>query len=187
MPESDAATPAEAIAAALAHVRGRRGPRGPWGDPRDSGDRGGPGAHGGRHDRGGHHGEHAGGHGPWSHGVAGPRIGGGPARLRLVEALAQASEPLSVSALAERIGVDQPRASRLVQQGVELGLVRREADPEDARRTRIVLTDQGRAVARGFRSERLAAVSSALADFSDAEAAELARLLTRFAQAWPDR
>ena len=51
--------------------------------------------------------------------------------------------PLSVSELGDAVGVDQPRASRLVQQGVELGLVRREADPDDARRTRIALTDQG--------------------------------------------
>ncbi|MDL5352065.1 MarR family winged helix-turn-helix transcriptional regulator [Microbacterium sp. zg-YB36] len=180
MSTSDATTPAEAIATALTRLRGRRGPRGPWGDPSE---RGGPhGEHGGMH--GGHGGLH-GPHGPWAHG-GGPRFGG-PARLRLIEALAQASEPLSVSELAERIGVDQPRASRLVQQGVELGLVRREADPADARRTRIVLTDEGRTAARGFRGERIEAVRTALADFSDADAAELARLLTRFAQAWPQR
>jgi len=117
----------------------------------------------------------------------GARFAGGPARLRLLEALTLAAEPLSVSELAERIGVDQPRASRLVQQCADAGLVRREADPDDARRTRIVLTDDGRAVASGFRGERLETVRSALAGFSDAEAAELARLLTRFAEACPQR
>jgi DNA-binding MarR family transcriptional regulator len=48
-----------------------------------------------------------------------------------------------VSELGEAIGVDQPRAPRLVQQSVEMGLVQREADPDDARRTRIALTPVG--------------------------------------------
>lgn len=168
--------PAETIAAALARLRGRRMPRPPWegghGHPHHHGDpgwaRGGP--------RGG-----MGGPPPWG---GGPRLGG-PARLRLLEALAAASAPLSVSEIAEAVGVDQPRASRLVQQAVEMGMVRREADPEDARRTRVALTDSGLAIVRGFRGERRTAVDSALAGFTDAERAELARLLTKLADAWP--
>lgn len=110
---------------------------------------------------------------------------GGPARLRVLEALAAASAPLSVGEIAEAVGVDQPRASRLVQQGVESGLVQREADPEDARRTRVALTEQGAAIARRFRGERRDAVGTALAGFTDDERAELARLLTKLAEAWP--
>jgi len=110
---------------------------------------------------------------------------GGPARLRLLEALAAASAPLSVTDIGDAIGVDQPRASRLVQQCVDAGLVRREADPDDARRTRVALTDAGRRVVRGFRGERREAVDTALRDFSDAERAELARLLTKLADSWP--
>lgn len=163
----------DAIAAALLRLRGRRGPRPPWdrgADPHA--------APGGAHGRGGPH------HGP--HGVwhAGPRFGG-PARLRMLEALAAASDPLSVGEIAEAVGVDQPRASRLVQQSVELGLVRREADPADARRTRIALTDEGRALVRGFRDDRRDAVTRALDGFTDAERTELARLLTKLADAWP--
>lgn len=103
----------------------------------------------------------------------------------MLEALAAASAPLSVSEIGEAVGVDQPRASRLVQQGVETGVVRREADPGDARRTRIALTDQGRALVGRFRGARREAVTTALADFTDAERAEFARLLTKFAAAWP--
>jgi DNA-binding MarR family transcriptional regulator len=114
-----------------------------------------------------------------------PRIGG-PARLRLLEALAAASHSLSVSELGEAIGVDQPRASRLVQQAVDLGLVRREADPDDARRTRIALTDDGARVARGFRGQRREHLSQALRGFTADERAELARLLAKLADAWPD-
>lgn len=137
--------------------------------------------------RGGpHHGRpHAGppwaGSPPWG---AGQRFGG-PARLRLLEALAAASAPLSVSEIGDAIGVDQPRASRLVQQVVEQGLARREADPDDARRSRVALTDQGVAVVRGFRGERRDAIDTALAEFTDAERADLARLLTKLADAWP--
>jgi DNA-binding MarR family transcriptional regulator len=191
------ADPAEVIAAALARLRGRRGPRPPWeGGPHDplghGADAAGHGPHGGRGGpwgRGGHGHFPADGGGwpqgmpPWMAGAHGRFAG--PARLRLLEALAAASEPLSVSALAERIGVDQPRASRLVQQSVDLGLVRREADPDDARRTRIVLTDQGSAILRGFRGDRREAVQSALGAFTEEERAELARLLTKLAESWP--
>lgn len=195
-------TPAEldAIAAALARLRGRGpgrfGPAGPGG-PGGPGGQGGPGGRGGGpfggHGHPGHEwlrgergrgGEHGRG-GPGDHGFPGARIGG-PARMRLLEALAAASHPLSVSELGEAIGVDQPRASRLVQQAVDLGLVRREADPDDARRTRIALTDDGSRVARGFRGQRREHLSQALQGFTADERAELARLLAKLADAWPD-
>lgn len=109
---------------------------------------------------------------------------GGPARMRMLEALAAASTALSVSDLGAAIGVDQPRASRLVQQGVAHGFVRREADPDDARRTRIALTDEGRKVARGMRGERREALGKALAAFTDEERDQLATLLNKLADNW---
>jgi DNA-binding MarR family transcriptional regulator len=118
---------------------------------------------------------------PW----AGPGRIGGPARIRVLEALAAASGPLSIGEIADAVGVDQPRASRLVQQAVAMQLARREVDPEDARRTRVALTDAGAALVRGFRGERRDAVDTALSGFSDDERAELARLLTKLADAWP--
>ena len=177
------ADPADTIAAALSRLRGRRMPRPPW-EPGSQG-------FGPRHTHGespwGHGGPHHGhnlAHGgppPW---LGGGRIGG-PARLRLLDALAAASGPLTVSEIGEAVGVDQPRASRLVQQVVELGLVRREADPDDARRTRVVLTEQGAAIVRGFRGERREAIDIALEPFSEAERQELARLLSKLADGWP--
>jgi Transcriptional regulators len=197
----------DAIAAALAQLRGRApfGPGGarrgtpPWaaGDAEHGGhqhEHEHPG-HGDRpHGRGRFGGPGPFGHGPFGHGPFGPgfapgphaRFGGGPARLRMLEALAAASHPLSVSEVGEAIGVDQPRASRLIQQAVAMGLVRREADPDDARRTRIALTEEGARVARGFRGERRERLQRALADFTDDERTELARLLTKLAAAWPD-
>ena len=175
--------PADIIAAALARLRGRRMPRPPW----DAG----PGGHVRGHDHG--HGEPGWGRGGPHHGrgYGGPPWGGaarigGPARLRMLEALAAASHPLSVGEVADAVGVDQPRASRLVQQAVQMGLVQREADPDDARRTRVALTDAGTGLLRGFRGERREAIDTALATFTDGERADLARLLGKLADAWPN-
>jgi DNA-binding MarR family transcriptional regulator len=216
--------PSDAIAAALARLRGRRMPRPPWaegagphgGGPHSHGHAG-PHGHGGGHGGDTDHGDHAPDHGhgddirgfaghggrgrPWGRGGVVPGFGGppafggppwggaarigGPARLRLLEALAAASHPLSVGEIADAVGVDQPRASRLVQQAVELELARREADPDDARRTRVALTDAGTRLVRGFRGERREAMDAALAAFTDDERAELARLLTKLADSWP--
>ena len=107
-----------------------------------------------------------------------------PAVIRMLDALAAASDPLGVSELAEAIGVDQPRASRLVQQGVDRGWVRREADPGDARRTRIALTEEGSQKIRGMRGERREQLGRALELFTETERNELARLLTKLADNW---
>ncbi len=110
------------------------------------------------------------------------------ARFRMLEALEaadSAGRPLSVSTLAAAIGVDQPRASRLVQEGVERGHVRRVPDPSDARRALLELTTAGRAQLSEVRSHRRTAVEAALADFTPEEAQTFATLFARFAQSWP--
>lgn len=171
----------EQVLAALGRIRGRRGPRpGPrdgdgWGGPRR--------VQGMRDEPHPHHRRHGGGP-EWFGGPAG-RLGG-PARMRLLEALAAAANPLSVSEVAEAVGVDQPRASRLIQQAAEQGLVVREPDPDDARRTRVSLTPQGAGFAKGFRGHRHELISSALDAMSDDERAEFVRLFTQFAANWPD-
>jgi DNA-binding MarR family transcriptional regulator len=109
----------------------------------------------------------------------------GLARFRLLDVLAAASEPLTVGELADALEVDQPRASRLVQEGVAHGLVERQADPEDARRTRVALTETGRQIVQRFRGFRRDAVATALASFTPDERADLARLLAKLAAAWP--
>lgn len=167
MPDAAATDPVDQIAAALVRLRSRPGPRGP---------------HGHEHPHGPHR---------WM-GLRGGKPGGagggplsGPALFRVFDLLSSRSSPLTVSELGEAIGVDQPRASRLVQQGVDAGMLRRDADPDDARRTRIVLTEQGQAVVQQFRAQRRAAVATALDSFDQAERAELARLLTKLADSWP--
>lgn len=184
------ADPADAVLAALARLRpSRRG--GPHHRP--EGDE--PGERHAHGRRPGHRGEH-GGRGPVGDGGPGPAVGppwpgagpgrgGGLARLRVLELLAGADDALSVGEVGERMGVDQPRASRLVQQLVTMGLAERRADPDDARRTRIALSDRGRAAASGLRGERREHATTALAGFTDAERDEFVRLLTKFAEAWP--
>jgi DNA-binding MarR family transcriptional regulator len=115
----------------------------------------------------------------------GRRGGGGPALRRLVSRLSTAARPLSISDLSNEIGVDQPRASRLVAQGVEMGVLRREADPEDARRVQIVLTDDGQKLATHLREAHRKTVELALEGFSGEERQQLATLLSRLADAWP--
>ena len=166
----------DAIAAALAAMRsGRGGPRGMhpgWGP----GMRGGPFAHRGHpaaesDDHRAHGGRHA----------------AGPARMRMLDALAASKEPMSISEIAEVVGVDQPRASRLVQQAEMMGLVLREADPQDARRTRVALTDQGRKAVAFMRNDRHDRIGAALEQFTPQERADFARLFTKFAAAWSSR
>ncbi|WP_448006633.1 MarR family winged helix-turn-helix transcriptional regulator [Agromyces bauzanensis] len=179
-PPSD---PVAAVEAALGALRGRGpgapfgwGPAGPfgWGP-------GGPGAahrHGsgpfGAHP----HRDHG---GPDRHGGPGGR--GGHAAVRLLMVLANHG-PSSVTDLAAAIGVDQPRASRLVQAAVDAGHVRRDVDPTDARRSILVITDGGRAALSSLLDHRRGAVDRALADFSPTERQQFAALLSRFAEAW---
>lgn len=150
------------------------------------------------------------GPGPWPishhHGGGprgpGPRFGGAAhehrgrhdgslgraARFRMLDALEAAEREgraLTISMIGEAIGVDQPRASRLVQEASDAGLVRRTADPADARRSIIELTTAGRAQIADVRSARRSAVEDALAGFTPEEAHTFAQLFIKFVGAWP--
>lgn len=175
---------AEAIARSLDEIgRLRRAAHGPRGGPR--GDRG-------FHDR-----EHTGDH-EWrgrGHGHGRPERGewhgprGGPRRHlgvhRLLQALADASHPLSITELGEAIGVDQPRASRLVRELQDAGLVRREPDPSDARRSIVVLTQAGRQRTAEHLERRASSIQSALESLDPREREQLAALLKKLAAGWP--
>jgi DNA-binding MarR family transcriptional regulator len=96
------------------------------------------------------------------------------------------AEPLSVTELAFRVGVDQPRASRLAAEAVRRGLAVRLADATDARRTLLRLTASGRELLARAQANRRHAVAQALGGFDAGEASTLAGLLERFLAAWPD-
>jgi DNA-binding MarR family transcriptional regulator len=121
------------------------------------------------------------GRGPRGHGP--DRSLGGAARFRMLDALE--AGPRTISEVAGAIGVDQPRASRLVAEAADRGLVRRGVDPRDARRAVVELTPAGLAFLQSAHASRRDAVETALAGFSPTERQDFAVLLDRFVAAWP--
>lgn len=105
------------------------------------------------------------------------------AAYRVLESLADGAR--SISEIGTDVDVDQPRASRLVAHAVREGWAERAADDADRRRRVVRLTAAGRAVLDSARQTRLAAVRAAMADWSPAERAEFARLITAFVDRWP--
>ncbi|MGW4718405.1 MarR family winged helix-turn-helix transcriptional regulator [Nocardia sp. NPDC004260] len=89
----------------------------------------------------------------------------------------------TVGALAPALGVDQPRASRLVAQAVSSGLLERVADQRDGRRAVLRLTPAGHDAAAAAEAGRRGAMAAAMADWTATERAEFARLLERFVDA----
>ena len=180
----------EAAVVALRHARprgpGRAGHDGPpWmrGGPHFGAEHGG-GEHGGA-ERGRPEGPGDLEHMPRVRGYRGPhdRTMGGAARFRMLAALRE-RDGLSVSEIADLIGVDQPRASRLVNESAERGLVTRRADDRDARRSVVELTEQGRSILSKTNESRRTAVADAVAGFTEEETATFAALLTRFVEGW---
>lgn len=200
--------PVAEIESALAQLRlAQRHGRGPRGGPPFGGG-GFPGhlGHGAGHaaGHGAGHGENPGEQdGPGPHGLhVRPEFGrgrghgsmGGPharrlgdalgaARFRLLDRLLEGSA--SISELADAIGVDQPRASRLVSDAAARGLVERTPDPADARRIVVQLSAAGREFLETMKDSRRSAVTNALDGFTDEETATFAALLSRFVAAWP--
>jgi DNA-binding MarR family transcriptional regulator len=102
--------------------------------------------------------------------------------LDAIEAAEQAGTPATVSSVAAALNVDQPRASKLVAAAVEAGLVRREADQADGRRSRLVRTERGNAIFEELHRYRRSIFAAAMSDWTDADRAVFARLLTRFVE-----
>jgi DNA-binding MarR family transcriptional regulator len=165
--------PVATIEAALAQLRHNQR-RDRHGAPFGGGPHGGPhgGMHGGLHGMPGMH-----------HGRARFADVIGAARFRMLDTLL--GGPASVSDIATAIGVDQPRASRLVADAVMRGLVARNADPVDARRIMVAITSSGRTWLESMRASRRSAVEDALDGFTPEERETFAALLARFVAAWP--
>jgi DNA-binding MarR family transcriptional regulator len=102
--------------------------------------------------------------------------------LDAIEAAEQAGTPATVSGIAAALNVDQPRASKLVAAAVEAGVVRREADQADGRRALLVRTERGSALSEELHRFRRSVFATVMADWTDADRAAFARLLTRFVE-----
>jgi DNA-binding MarR family transcriptional regulator len=107
-----------------------------------------------------------------------------PARFAVLDAVEEGSEhegaELGVGAVAERLGIDPSRASRLVAEAVAAGLVERVASQADGRRIRLRLTGPGADLVGEVREGRRAMFARVMADWSEDERAEFARGITRF-------
>jgi DNA-binding MarR family transcriptional regulator len=91
---------------------------------------------------------------------------------------------LSIGKVAERLGIDPTRASRMARAAVTTGYVARTACEydDDPRCIYLKLTDCGRELLQQIRSARIDAFTSVIADWPDADCSELARLLMKFAE-----
>jgi DNA-binding MarR family transcriptional regulator len=89
------------------------------------------------------------------------------------------NEP-SVGVVAERLGVDPSRASRMVADAIRGGYVRRVASQVDGRRVRLELTGAGRKLLKTTSNFRRHFFSKVMASWSENDCAEFARLLTKF-------
>ncbi|MCP2168075.1 MarR family winged helix-turn-helix transcriptional regulator [Goodfellowiella coeruleoviolacea] len=103
-----------------------------------------------------------------------------PTLFGVLDVVEDRGEPCAVTDVATALGVDQPRASRLVSRAVDQGLLARRADPADARRSALTLTDSGRAVLTRTHQLRQRVFARVMADWSAADRTEFARLITRF-------
>lgn len=88
-----------------------------------------------------------------------------------------------VSSVAERLGIDPSRASRLVSEMVEAGYTRRAVSQADARRTIIELTDAGRAVVEAIRAYKFLVMGDFLSRWSPEQLAMFVPMMQEFA-AW---
>jgi DNA-binding MarR family transcriptional regulator len=91
------------------------------------------------------------------------------------------NEP-SVGMVAELLGVDPSRASRMVADAIRGGYVRRVASQVDGRRVRLELTGAGRKLLKTTSGFRRHIFSKVMASWSESDCVEFARLLTKFTE-----
>jgi DNA-binding MarR family transcriptional regulator len=89
--------------------------------------------------------------------------------------------PIGIVDLAARVGRDYTTVSRQVARLEELGLVQRRESQADRRVREVVITPQGKAVARALDAARERLALSVFASWSREEFDELVRLLRKFA------
>lgn len=107
-----------------------------------------------------------------------------PSVFGVLDAIEGLGRPATVTEVAARLDVDQPRASRLVARAVAEGLVVRAADQEDGRRTLLTITAGARERLEAVHGLRREVFAAAMAGWSDADRAGFARLLTAFVESY---
>jgi DNA-binding MarR family transcriptional regulator len=93
---------------------------------------------------------------------------------------ADAFREITVGAVAERLGIDPSRASRLVADVIDLGYIRRTASQADSRRIVLEPTDKGVAFGEEFRARKSKMLSNGLQGWTEEELVLFAKLVDRF-------
>ena len=88
-----------------------------------------------------------------------------------------AGQPLSPTAIAERLIVTTASVTSLLDTLERRGLVERQPDPTDRRKLLIVITQDGKAVVDQFLPEVVALQTAALATLTESERRQLVELL----------
>jgi DNA-binding MarR family transcriptional regulator len=88
-----------------------------------------------------------------------------------------AGQPLSPTAIAERLIVTTASVTSLLDTLERRGLVERQPDPTDRRRLLIVITQDGKAIVDQFLPEVVALQTAAMATLTEAQRRQLVELL----------
>jgi DNA-binding MarR family transcriptional regulator len=83
----------------------------------------------------------------------------------------------SFGELAARLGCDKTNVTGMVDRLVRRGLLTRETDPNDRRISRVVLTDEGKALRADLRAEFEQAIADRCAELARADRGRLAELI----------
>lgn len=105
-----------------------------------------------------------------------------PSKLRALELLAE-HDGLRVGELADRVGVDDTTATRLVDRLEQLGLAERHSEESDRRAILVGLTAEGRELVAGVSAQRQQFFADVLATLDDDERVQLVRLTEKAALA----
>jgi DNA-binding MarR family transcriptional regulator len=105
-----------------------------------------------------------------------------PGKLRALELLAQ-HDGLRVGELADRVGVDDTTATRLVDRLEDLGLAERSSEEGDRRAILVGLTREGRELVAGVSAQRQQFFADVLASLDPDERVQLVRLTEKAALA----
>jgi DNA-binding MarR family transcriptional regulator len=100
--------------------------------------------------------------------------------LAALEGCSAHSGEATVGFIAERLNVDPSRASRIVADAVDKGIVRRAASQSDSRRIVLELTDTGRTHAQEIRRYKWKIFADALGEWPEEDLVTFAKLFQRF-------
>jgi DNA-binding MarR family transcriptional regulator len=92
-------------------------------------------------------------------------------------------DELTITQVAELLGRSVSVASRLLDQLVVRGMVRRREDERDRRVKRVTITEQGRTLVATLEQQRANAQLAVMASLSPEEQAEVTRAMALLAQA----